>query len=252
MQFAIQGPSSNMTPTEHRPSFACHLVTNLPVKAERSRYPALRNRPLVIVEPGGDCDIVLDSSAEARGVVRGMTLGEALWACRKATVMQADHRYYRKTDDRIFQALQRRFGGVERGGRGRAHVRVDMQDAPYGEAHLVSTLLNAAPAGFGPRVGVGPGRFISYAMASHAPQGGTLRAPLNPVAFLSDCPVDLLPLSTEKITRLRRSGLHTLGSLTEVPFAYLRILLEADAKLARDLALGIDDTSLSGDIRRAA
>ncbi len=238
---------------EHRPIIACHLVKNLPAKAERSRYPVLRNRPLVVVETGrGPGDIVLDSSPEAEGVVGGMTLNEALGACSRASVLQADHRYYWETDDRMVQALQRRFDLVERDGPGRAYVQDDPRAAPYGEAHLVSTLLNAAPAGYRPRVGVGPGRFISYAMASCAPDGGTLRAPLNPVAFLSDCSVDLLPLSTEKITRLRRSGLHTLGSLTEVPLAYLLTLLEADATLARDLALGIDDKSLSADMRRAA
>ncbi len=242
-----------MYPNEHRPIIACHLVKNLPVKAERSRYPVLRKRPLVVVEPGrGTGDIVLDSSPEAEGVVRGMTLGEALGTCGKSTVVQADHRYYRETDDRMVEALQRRFDHVERDGPGKSYVQVDLRAAPYGEAHLVSTLLNAAPAGYRPRVGVGRGRFISYAMAYCAPDGGTLRAPLNPVTFLSDCPVDLLPLSTEKITRLRRSGLHTLGSLTEVPFAYLLTLLGTDATLARDLGMGIDGTSHSGPLSAAA
>ncbi len=247
-----KGPASKMNRTEHRPSIACHLVTNLPVKAERSRYPVLRNRPLVVVERGGRGDIVLDSSPEADGVLRGMALREAIGACGQATVIQADHKYYTETDEQIVQALQRRFVHVDRDGPGRAYVQVDLQVAPYGEPHLVSTLLNAAPASLSPRVGVGPGRFISYAMASCAPDGGTLRAPIDPVAFLRNCTVDLLPLSTEKITRLRSSGLHTLGALTEVPYPFLLTLLDTDVRLARDLALGIDHIHIPGALREAA
>ena len=146
-----------MYPSGHRPKIACLLVTDLPVKAERSRYPALRRRPLVIVEPGIGGDTVLDSSVEAEGVVRGMTLSEALQMCGNATVMQADHRHYDKVDDQIARALGRRCGHVERDGLGGMYVTLHAAVAPYGEAHLVATLSNAVPVGFGPRVGSRPG-----------------------------------------------------------------------------------------------
>ena len=241
-----------MSRFEHSPRFACLLMRHLPVKAERSRYPALRRRPLVIVEPGAEGDVVLDNSAEAKGLFRGMTLTEALDTCSNATVMQADHRHYRETGDRIAHALERRFGQVESDGPGRHYVMLARAAAPYGEAHLVSTLLNAVPTGFRPRVGAGPGRFIAYALASAAPDGGTLRSPVDPLAFLGNCPVDLLPLTSEKIARLRASGLNTLGSLADSPYEDLQTLLGTDARLARDLARGIDHVPSSGDLRAAA
>lgn len=247
-----KGTPSKMTRTEHKPSIACHLVTSLPVKAERSRYPVLRRRPLVIVEASAGGDIVLDSSAEAEGVVRGMTLREALEMCSNATVMQADHKLYCDVDAQIAHSLEKRFGHVERDGPGRMYVPLDQAAAPYGEAHLVSTLLNATPAGFKSSVGVGPGRFIAYVLASAAPGGGTLRSPIDPLAFLRNCPVDLLPLTREKIIRLRASGLDTLGSVADSPSADLRALVGTDASLARDLALGIDYVPPSEALRTAA
>ena len=241
-----------MSQFEHRASIACLLVTNLPVKAERGRYPGLRRRPLVIVERCGGSDIVLDSSSEAEGVSLGMTLPEALKICGNATVMQADQEYYGDADDRIAHALENRFANVERDGLGRAYVQVDGDASPYGEAHLVSTLLNAAPTGFNPRVGVGPGRFISYALAVTAPDGGTLRAPRDPHVFLKDCTVDVLPLPRKDILRLHKSGLYTLGALADVPYAGLQTLLGSDARLVKDLALGIEDTPLPDALQSAA
>ena len=53
-------------------SIACMLVTHLPVKAEIRRYPQLRGKPVIITESYGSKNLVLDSSAEVRGVSAGM------------------------------------------------------------------------------------------------------------------------------------------------------------------------------------
>lgn len=206
----------------------------------------------MIVEPGICGDTVVDSSAEAEGVVPGMTLHHALEKCGNSTVMQADYKLYRDVDAQIARALEWRFGRVEQDGPGRAYVCLDRAAAPYGEAHLVSTLFHAVPTGFNPSVGLGQGRFIAYALASAAPDGGTLRSPADPLAFLRNCPVDLLPLNREKIMRLRAFDLSNLGSLADSTYADLQALLGAEARLARGLALGIDHVSSSQALRTAA
>ena len=206
----------------------------------------------MIVEPGSSGDTVLDSSVEAEGVVPGMTLHDALEKCGNSTVMQADHKLYCHVDAEIARALERRFDHVEQARPGQAYVCLDRAAAPYGEAHFVSTLFHAVPTGFNPSVGLGPGRFIAYALASAAPDGGTLRAPADPMPFLRNCPVDLLPLNREKIMRLRASGLETLGSLADSMYADLQALLGSDARLARGLAFGIDHVSSSQALRTAA
>ena len=206
----------------------------------------------MIVEPGAGGDTVLDCSVGAEGVVPGMTLHDALEKCGNSTVVQADHKLYRDVDAQIARALERRFGHVEQDGPGRAYICLDRAAAPYGEAHLVSTLFHAVATGFNPSVGLGPGRFIAYALASAAPDGGTLRSPADPLAFLRNCPVDLLPLNREKIMRLRAFDLNTLGSVADLPYADLQTLLGTDARLARDLALGIDRVPSPEALRTAA
>ena len=206
----------------------------------------------MIVEPGAGGDIVLDSSAEAEGVVPGMTLHDALEKCSDSTVMQADHKLYCDVDAHIARALERRFCHIEQDRPGRLYVALDRAAAPYGEAYLASTVLNAVPTGFNPGVGVGPGRFIAYALASAASDGSTLRSPIDPLAFLRNCPVDLLPLNREKITRLRASGLNTLGSLADSTYSDLQTLLGTDAGLTRGLALGVDPIASSEALRSVA
>ena len=242
-----------MPQTKREASIACLLVINLPVKAERCRYPALRRRPLVIVESNASHDVVLDSSPEAEGVSLGMTLPQALEVCSNATVVQADQRYYSQVDDRIADALERRFGAVERAGIGWAYVRIGGASvAPYGEAHLIATLLHAAPTGFNPKVGVGPGRFVAYALAASAPDGGAAKLPDDPLPFLRNCSVDLLPLARGPVRRLHGSGVHTLGALADMPAGQVQALLGTDAERVQDLARGIDFGPVPSISRAAA
>ena len=244
---------ARMTPVGPTSRVACFLITNLPVKAERGHYPILRRRPLVIVERIGIRDIVLDSSPEAIGVAPGMALGEALRACGKATVVQADRNHYQDADDRIVDALQRRFGAVLRAGMGRVYLSLDgAVAAPYGEAQLVSTLLQAAPAGFAPRVGVGSGRFIAYALAASLPDGGAARAPVDSEAFLRECSVDLLPIPPAQAMRLRQRGVNTLGTLADAPYGEVQAILGGDAQRMRNLARGEDADTLPSAFGAAA
>ena len=233
------------------PAIACLLISHLPVKAERCRYPALRGRPLVIVEPGSRGDRVLDCSPEAEKVTPGMSLPDALDSCPSSILMQADTVHYSDVDDRIAGAVRSRFGAVEREGPGWFYVRLradaDETGAPlFGEAQLVASLLQAAPAGFEPRVGVAKGRFAAYAVAASTADGTAARAPADVGPFLRACAVDLLPLSREAKQRLGRLGFDRLGVLADSHLAEIHAVLGTDAGLALDLARGIDRRLHSG------
>lgn len=239
------------------PSIACLLISHLPVKAERCRYPALRGRPLVIVEQHGDRDRVLDSSPEASGVVPGMSLPEALDRCSSAMVMQADPAHYGDVDDGIAGAVRSRFGIAERDGPGRIYASLEASPDGgglplFGEAQLITSLLQVAPLGFTPTVGVAPGRFAAYAVAAAAREGTAARAPADVTAFLRACSIDLLPLSPEQKQRLRGNGFTRLGALSDSPFSQIQAILGADARRAVDLARGIDRTLRPGASLAAA
>ena len=167
-------------------TIACLLVTHLPVKAERQRYPALRGKPLVIVESCGPGETTLDSSAEARGVTSGMTLPKALSRCPEAILLPADQPYYDEVFGRLADALAMRCPVVERGELGCLYARIEGMAPVYGgEERLIASLLQTAPPVFELRVGVASGKFPAYVSAATSRPGRAVKAPPSTAAFLS-------------------------------------------------------------------
>jgi len=159
-------------------SIACMLVTHLPVKAEVRRYPRLRGKPVIITESYGSKNLVLDSSAEVRGVSAGMPLAEAMARCKDASLVQADAPYYNETFDKLVKALELRSPVVERDGLGCVYVDLDGLELMYGgEARVVASLLQAAPSEFNPRVGVAGGKFPAYIAAVTTQSGRATKVP---------------------------------------------------------------------------
>ena len=99
-------------------SIACMLVTHLPVKSEVRRYTQLRGKPVIITESYGSQKLVLDSSEEAKGVIAGMPLSEAMARCKDASLIQADAPYYNSTFNKLIKALELRSPVVENSGLG--------------------------------------------------------------------------------------------------------------------------------------
>ena len=232
---------------------ACVLVTHLPVKAERRRYPALRGKPLVIIESCGSRDLVLDSSAEARGVTAGAPLTEALARCRDAVVMQADRTYYSDAFDRLTESLAMRCPMVEPAEMGCVYASLEGLGPVYGgAARLVASLLQAPPPEYNPQVGVAAGKFPAYVAAMTAGSGRAARAPHDAAAFLSGCSIDLLPLCSERKARLRRFGIHTLGHLAAMPVSSAQARLGAEGRRSWELARGIDHRPLRPICQAAA
>ncbi len=194
-------------------TIACLLVTHLPVKAERQRYPALRGKPLVIVENRGFGNLVLDSSPEAKGLRPGMPLPESLTRCPEATLLPADHRFYDDVFDRMADNIARRCPAVEKAEMGCIYADVEGLSPVYGgEARLIASLLQSAPPDFGLRVGVASGRFAAYVSAATAPPGRAVKTQLDSAAFLSSHSIGGL-ISPQARARLRQSGIATIEQL---------------------------------------
>ncbi len=222
-------------------TIACLLVTRLPVKAERQRYPALRGKPLVISETRGSRDLVLDSSPEARGVSAGMPIPEALARCPQATLLPADTQFYSEVSGRLTDMLAMRCPVAEAAEPGCVYAWLEELSLTYGgEARFIASLLQAAPPEFSPRLGLASVRFAAYVAAATAPTGRAIKAPPDQAAFLSGHSVELLPLSREGRERLRRAGIHTLGQLAALPAAAAQARLGAEGRRAWELAQGTD------------
>ena len=224
---------------------ACILITHLPVKAELRRYPELRRRPVIITESYGSKELVLDSSSEARGVVSGMSLQEAVSRCKSATLLQADTPYYETAFDGVISSLEQRSPLVEKAELGCAYVGLDGLEAMYGgEARLISSLLQAVPEEFNPRIGVAEGKFPAYVASVTSSGGRATRVPRDTAGFLKDFSVNLLPLSWNSKERLHAFGLHTLGQLASLKVGSVQAQLKAEGKKAWELANGIDSSHL--------
>ena len=186
-------------------TIACLLVTHLPVKAERQKYPALRGKPLVVVENCGARDLALDISPEARGVRAGMTLPEVLARCPEAALLPADHRFYDDAFDRMVENIAMRCPVVEKAEMGCVYAWLEGLSPVYGgEARLIASLLQSVPPDFGLRVGVASGKFAAYVSAVTARPGRAVKAPLVPAAFLSRSSTYLPPLSPQEKARVQR------------------------------------------------
>ena len=224
---------------------ACVLVTHLPIKAELRRYPELRGRPVVITESYGSKELVLDSSSEARGVISGMSLQEAVSRCKDTVLLQADAPYYESGFNALVHSLEQRSPLVEKAELGSAYVGLDGLEAMYGgEARLITSLLQAVPQEFNPRIGVALGKFPAYVAAVTSNGGRATRVPGDVAGFLKEFSIDLLSLSWENKTRLHRFGLHTLGQLAALPVGSVQAQLKAEGKKAWELASGIDHSPL--------
>ena len=229
---------------------ACVLITHLPIKAELRRRPDLLGRPAIITQGAGSrpgsSQVVLDRSPEARGVVGGMPLQEAMSRCKGATLLEADGPYYQGTFDTVVDLLAQRSPLVERGELGCAYVGLDGLEEMYGgEARLVASLLQAAPQYLNPRVGLAQGKFPAYVAAVVSNGGQATRIPDGDVArFLGPFTLDLLPLPWESKARLHRFGLHTMGDLASLELGALQAQLGLEGGRAWALARGVDTSPL--------
>ena len=227
-------------------SIACVLVTHLPVKAELRRYPELRGKPVIIVESHGSKDLVLDSSPQARGVGSGMPLQEALAQCKEAVLLQGDGPYYSNAFDGMVRSLEARSPLVERADLGCVYVGLKGLELMYGgEARVITSLIQAAPQEFNPRIGVAAGKFPAYVAAVTTEGGRAVKVPQDAAGFLRDLPVSLLPLSWENKSRLQRFGIYTLGQLAGLPVGAVQAQLGASGRRAWELAGGIDASPLT-------
>lgn len=195
-------------------TIACLLVTHLPAKAERQRYPALRGSPLVIIESSGSGDLALDSSSEAWGVKPGMPLPEVLARCPEATLLPADSQFYDSVFDRMADNIAMRCPVVEKAEMGCVYAWLEGLSPVYdGEARLIASLLQSTPPDFGLRVGIASGKFTAYVSAATALPGRAVKASHDPAAFLRRRPTYLPSLSPQDKARLQRLGIAAVGQL---------------------------------------
>ena len=225
---------------------ACVLVTHLRARIELRRQPHLDGRPAVIVDRAGGRPVVVDFLPATVGVAAGMTLEQALSRHAEAAVIEADEPAYRKAFHRMLTSLQAVGDRVERSDLGVAYVRMDGLERLYrGEAGLVCALLDAVPAYLAPRVGVADAKFPALVAARTAEALGARQVPADVRAFLAPHSVDLLPISPEVKTGLKRFGLRTMRDVAAMPEGAVVDQFGPAGRRAWRLSRGGDDSPLA-------
>ena len=195
---------------------ACVLVTHLRAKVEMQKRPHLKDSPVLIVDrdPSRKRPMVVDGFPPSVKSVTGLTLEQALSLHANAVVLDADEPHYRRVFGEVLASLQRVSDRVEGTELGTAYVRLDSLEGMYhGEAGVVSALLDAVPSHLTPRIGVADTKFPAFVAARTCQTHGASRVPSDVRAFLAPHSIDLLPVSADVKTEMRRFGLRTMGNL---------------------------------------
>jgi protein ImuB len=214
---------------------------------------ALSGRALALApSPGGEGRVgEVSGAAEARGVVAGMALGEALARCPDLALLPADPLGVAQTWERAISALEGIGAAPEPARPGLAYFEAEGLCGLHGGEPGV---LAATRRALGPRarIGVGPTRFCALAAALEvrSRRAVVVRAE-QARRYLASCPVGALRFRRETaalVEPLERLGVRTLGELEALGAAAVADRFGAPGVFARSLARG-KDTPLRGRLR---
>lgn len=214
---------------------------------------ALSGRALVIApSPGGEGRVgEVSGPAEARGVVAGMALGEALARCPDLGLVPADPLGVARVWERAVCALEGIGAAPEPARPGLAYFQAEGLHGLHGGERGV---LAATRRALGPRarMGVAPARFCALAAALEVRSRRAVVVRETEVRrYLAARPVAVLRFREDTaalVEPLERLGVRTLGELAALGRNAVADRFGAPGTLARRLALG-EDTPLRGRLR---
>ena len=162
------------------------------------------------------------------------------------TLLEPDPAHYDATQEELLETLSGLSPIVEPAGRGRIFVGMDGLGRLYGSParqveRVLHTLLKIFPRPLvaATRIGWAPGKFGAWVAAAGAGPGRPVIVQDHELpAFLSPCPVSVLPVDAVMTERLERLGIETLGDLIRLPTPALVGQFGSDGRRARAWATG--------------
>jgi protein ImuB len=216
--------------------------------AERAKGKGTGGAGTPAVCPAGRVGEV-SGAAEARGVLAGMPLGEALARCPELVLVPADPVRAAESSENVLRALESIGAAVEPARPGLAYFEAGGLRPIHGtDAATIAAARRACrPLGRAPRIGGGPTRFCAMAAALAVRS----RRPLvleerDARRWLAGRPLGLLGFREETaalLEPLERLGVRTLGELRKLGRASLTDRFGAPGTFAHRLACG-EDTPL--------
>ena len=225
---------------------ACIFIPHFYFYIEALRRVDIRNGSTVIIKTLGSRQHVVDCSPNLGRHSPGTTLQEFLSHSETAHVIEADDTTYREQWNSLLDSLGQKSPLVEDAGIGMAYIDLqDINPIDNGDAQFAAGLERIIPVYLPAHIGIAESKFVAYLAALSADRRGAFKAPLNHFQFVSGFPIDVLPVSSSVIQRLRSFGLHTLGSISMLPLNVIQAQFPQDGKYVWDLAHGNDPSPFS-------
>jgi protein ImuB len=224
----------------------CALVPSFKVEAARLADPALRERPLIVVdrlERGHALD--LDAAAFELGARAGMTLVQAAACAREAAIAVDDPARNRAVWDGALEALDAATPLVEDAAEGIAFLEMrGIEGTPHDWLATVRATLRHDPAcGALPfRVALASNKFVARAAAGV--RDGCVVHAGDERAFVAPLPLRVLEMDAATVERLHLLGVKRLGALAALPHGPFVRRFGAAAAGWHAHACGSDDAPL--------
>ena len=188
---------------------------------------------------------VLDCSekAAASGVHPGMTLRQASHRCPDAIFLPVDETGYATAFEEVLDILAQFSPIMETDCLGKAFLDVTGTEQLFGPAENLAEQASRdvlRQTGFKSQIGVASGKFVAGIAASLASAKPLIVRSSEEKKFLESLSIELLPLSLEAITWLKRLGLRHMGQVASLPENALAGQLGGEGLTAHRLTNGID------------
>jgi protein ImuB len=241
--------------------FACVLVEHFDAAAIERCEPALRERPLAVLNPRIDrprggaeaapssrqtsrvmTTIEANAAAREHGVRPGMTETEARARCPILLTRPWVEEYVASARHALLEAALAVSPRIEDGGAGLAYVDTAGLERLIGDPAAIGRRLvhQVRAVGLIPRVGLAASRTAARMAAVNGAGAVTIIPPGRERATLAKVPVAALDLAPDLAATLGRWGVRTLGELAVLPREGLAARLGPPGLRAHDLALGLD------------
>ena len=232
----------------------CLFIPHLPVQWELKRHPDLLKAASVIGGFPHERKTVIDCSekAAASGVYPGMTLRQASHRCPEAIFLPVDEVGYAQALEEVLDILDQFSPVVEADSLGKAFLDVTGTEQLFGPtANLAERVSRDVlrQTGFKSQIGVAGNKFVASIAASLAPTSPLIVRNGEEKKLLEAFSIELLPISQEALTWLKRLGLRRMGQVASLAENALASQLGGEGLMAHRLANGIDGEPVKSRLR---
>ena len=217
------------------------------VSVECLKNPRLKGKPLLV---GGNSDraVVAACSYEARrfGVHSAMPMKLAKRLCPQAIIIGGDYEHYSKYSKDVTDLIAQKVPVYEKASIDEFYIDMSGMDRFFGCSKFSAELKKSiySETGLPVSYALASNKLVSKVATNEAKPNGQLEIPYGKErTFLAPLAIEKMPMVGEQTAKLlRRMGVETIRTLSEIPVQYLENLMGRNGIELWRRANGIDET----------